>query len=155
MYTFQERVSAQSVQSRLRRIGDLTVPNFTTAGGVARNAHRHNRTIPTLLCPWVDNRPDVSRCAMVITKDIGDEGVGLLLTHPFTGPDVVVGYNLPDDAIPEPWYFRGSIQHNTALGGGFWALGVSFAEYMPTQWHSGLAELLPFAQKLLPPEKTE
>lgn len=152
MYTFQERVGAHSVQTRLRRLGDLTVPNFTSAGDMTRNTHRHNRTIPTLLCPWKNERPDVSRCTMVITKDIGDEGVGLLLTHPFTGPDVVVGFLLPDNAIPEPWYFLGTIQHNTAIGGGFWALGIALHEHLSSQWNTRLSELLPFAHKLLPPK---
>lgn len=151
MYTFQERVAAQSVQSRLRRIGDLTVPNSPLFGDSTRGIHRHNRTIPTLLCPWQNGAADISRCTVAITRDLGDEGVGLLLTHPMPGPEVLLAYLLSDAAMPTPWFFRGTIQHNTAIGGGFWVVGVALQEFFTSQRHSSLIDLLPLAQKLLPP----
>lgn len=151
MYTFQERVSVQSVQTRLRRLGDLTVPNSPLAGDTARGIPRHNRAIPTLVCPW-NGAADVSRCTIAITRDLADEGVGLLLTHPVTGPELLIGYLLPDAAVSSPWYFRGTIQHNTPIGGGFWVVGVALQEFFTTQRHSSLLDLEPWAQKLLPPE---
>jgi hypothetical protein len=151
MYTFQERVAAQSVQARLRRIGDLTVPNIPPCGDSTRGIHRHNRSIPTLLCPSQHGVADISRCTIAITKDVGDEGIGLLLTHPVSGPEVLVGYLLPDAEMQRPWFFRGTIQHNTPIGGGFWVVGVALLEFFSSQRHSSLIELEPLTQKLLPP----
>ncbi|HUE73888.1 MAG TPA: hypothetical protein VMP01_23610 [Pirellulaceae bacterium] len=151
MYTFQERLSSQSVQTRLRRLGDLTIPNSPLGGDTARGIPRHNRAIPTLICPWRDGAADVSRCTIAITRDLGDEGVGLLLTHPVSGPELLVGYLLPDAAVQSPWYFRGTIQHNTAIGGGFWVVGVALLEFFTSQRHSSLIALEPWAKKLLPP----
>ena len=154
MYTFQERVAAQSVQSRLRRIGDLTVPNSPLIGDSSRYIPRQNRTIPTLVCPWEKEAADVARCTVAITRDLADEGVGLLLTHPIAGPEILVVYQLPDSAMPSPWFFRGTIQHNTPLGGGFWVVGVALAEFLTSQRHSSLTPLATLAQKLLPPPRT-
>ena len=151
MYTFEERIGSQSVQSKLRRLGDLTVPNSPLAGDSTRGIHRHNRAIPTLICPWVDNAADASRCTIAITRDLGDEGVGLLLTHPVSGPELLVGYLLHDAAVSKPWYFLGTIQHNTPIGGGFWAVGVALQEFLTSKGHASLAALAPIAQKLLPP----
>ena len=151
MYTFQERLPAQSVQARLRRLGDLTVPNSPLCGDAARGIPRHNRAIPTLICPWQNGAADVSRCTIAITRDLADEGVGLLLTHPVSGPELLVGYLLPDAAIQSPWFFRGMIQHNTPIGGGFWVVGVALLEFFTSQRNASLIALEPLAQKLLPP----
>src|SRR5262245_48903113 len=94
MYSFQERVAGQSVQAKLRRLGDLTVPNSPLAADSTRGIQRYNRAIPTLLCPWQNGAADVERSTIAITRDLADEGVGLLLTHPITGPELVVGYLL-------------------------------------------------------------
>jgi len=155
MYTFQERVPVQSVQARLRRIGDLTVPNIPPCGESTREIQRHNRSIPTLLCPSKNGVADVSRCTIAITKDIGDEGIGLLLTHPVSGPEVLVGYLLPDPEMNRPWFFRGTIQHNTPIGGGFWVVGIALQEFFSAQRHSSLIDLEPLTQKLLPPQTPE
>ena len=151
MYTFQERVASQSVQSRLRRLADLTVPNSPIGGELNRGIPRHNRAIPTLICPWRKEAADVSRCTIAITRDLGDEGVGLLLTHPVSGPDLVVGYLLADAAVSDPWFFRGKIQHNTPIGGGYWVVGVELHELLTSRGHPSLLELEPLTQRLLPP----
>ena len=155
MYTFEERIGSQSVQSRLRRLGDLTVPNSPLAGDSTRGIPRHNRAIPTLLCPWVNRGADVQRSTIAITRDLADEGVGLLLTHPISGPELVVGYLLADAAVSTPWYFLGTIQHNTPIGGGFWVVGVELHEFVSPQKHPSLQKLEPVAQKLLPPVAVE
>ena len=151
MYTFEERIGSQSVQTRLRRLGDLTIPNSPLAGDSTRGIPRHNRAIPTLVCPWVNGAADTLRSTIAITRDLADEGVGLLLTHPISGPELVVGYLLADAAVSTPWYFLGTIQHNTPIGGGFWVVGVSLHEFFTSRRHSSLVALEPVAQKLLPP----
>lgn len=151
MYTFQERVPSQTVQTRLRRLGDLTVPNSPLCGDSTRGIPRHNRAIPTLICPWKNGVADIERCTIAITRDLGDDGVGLLLTHPVTARELLVGYLLPDAAVTDPWFFRGTTQHNTPIGGGYWVVGVELHEFLTNQRHSSLIELEPLTQKLLPP----
>jgi hypothetical protein len=155
MFSFRERRKAVDLQKYVRRIADVTTPNSGMTAECLRSQIRYNRTIPTLLCPWYGDRVDCDRCAMVLTKDLCDRGVGLITHHPFPGRDVVLGFWLPyDDNMQEPWFFRGTIQREVPIGGGFWWLGVELAEFMNERWRVQLGPLLPMAQKLVPPLTT-
>lgn len=135
----------------LRRVTDLTTPNRASAPNCARTEDRYNRAIPTLLSPWEGNRVDRSRCAMVLTRDISDRGVGLIAHHPFPAREVVLAYWLSIDDAHEPWFFQGTVQRQDAIGGGFWTIGVELAEFMNERRRHEMEPLLPLAHKLRPP----
>ena len=88
---------------------------------------------------------------MVITKDFGDRGLGLILNHPFPTQEVVVGFWLNTSEAQDPWFFLGKIQRSLQIGGGFWLLGVEMQEFMNERWPLQLQPLLPLAHKLVPP----
>lgn len=90
-------------------------------------------------------------CLMAVTKDLGDEGVSLVATHPLTAREVVLGFWVPDPVNEQPWFFLGELRHSTAMGGGFWAIGVKLTEYADTLHSEALAPLLPYAHKLYAP----
>lgn len=152
MFSFTARQKTVEFQRYLRRMIDLTTPNKGTSADKARFENRHNRTIPVLMCPWENRTPIVSKTIVVVTKDIADQGVGVILNDFFAVKDVVVGFCLQDGTATKPWFFLGATQYNVAIGGGFWSVGVALTEFMNEKWHVELAPLFPMAQKLLPPQ---
>jgi hypothetical protein len=151
MYTFESKKTSNKVQFHLQKMIDLTVPNFPSDLQTDRGEERFNRCIPALLCPWENGRPDTQHCAYVLTKDMSTEGVGLVLTAPFQAGEVLLGFRLPGDAMPEPWFFRGSTQFQRPIGGGFWTLGIKLSEFAGQELRAKIAPLLPLAEHLRNP----
>ena len=141
-----------TLQKYLRRVTDLTTPNRAGAPSCLRVEDRYNRAIPTLLVPWEGDRVDRTRCAMVLTRDISEHGIGLITHHPLRVSEVVLAYWLSFDDAHEPWFFRGAIQWEEAMGGGFWAIGVELAEFMNTHRRTDVELLVPMTRKLVPPK---
>jgi len=151
MFSFTARKKTVDVQRHIRRMIDLTIPNRGNSASTDRLGNRHNRAIPVIVCPWKNGKPVSSECIIAITKDVCDNGVGVILNEPSTVEDVVVGFLVYETTAAEPWFFRGKAEHTQAVGGGFWLLGIALTEFMNEDWQAELAPLLPFAQQLLPP----
>ena len=152
MFSLGRRKKIVNLQRYLRRIVDRTAPNNGVSMDVARTENRYNRIIPTLLSPWTDGRVDVGRSLLALTKDIADHGIGVITNHPFPRGDVVVGFWLPDRDMQSPWFFQGSIQRESPIGGGFWLLGIELEEFISDDRQHELEPLAPLAKKLLPPQ---
>jgi hypothetical protein len=88
---------------------------------------------------------------MVLTRDISDRGVGLIANHPLPAREVVLAYWLATDDAHEPWFFRGTIQRENAIGGGFWSVGIELVEFMNENRRRDIEPLMPLAHKLIPP----
>jgi len=134
----------------IRRICDLTTPNLTTTSMSGRSENRYNRTIPTLITPWQVNKPIVDRSAVCITCDLADRGIGLVLCEPCYLKQVVLGYWLRTDLMPEPWFFIADVKRNAEIGGGFWTLGVELIEFANRDHKRQLRPLRNIAGRLLP-----
>jgi hypothetical protein len=134
----------------IRRICDLTTPNLTTKSISGRSENRYNRTIPTLITPWHRNKPAVERSAICITCDLADRGVGLVLCQPCKLKEVVLGYWLRTDRMPEPWFFLGEVKRNQDIGGGFWTMGVELVEFANSERKRQIRPLRDIAGRLLP-----
>ena len=150
MFSFAKRKKTVDFQNYIRRLCDLTTPNLpTTFHG--RSENRYNRTIPTLLSPWQEDRPLGDECIIGLTSDAADRGVAVVLNQPFHADAVVVGYWISPDAMSEPYFFLGNIHRNQPIGGGFWAVGIEITEFANTNYNETLAVLKPLAAKLLSP----
>ena len=134
----------------IRRICDLSTPNH----GVFRDdrsERRYNRTLPAILCPWHRDSPVIDQCTTAITKDLCDGGLSLIVRNQFQpDEDYVVGLWLPNDDMPEPWFFRTVARSHTSIGAGFWQAGFELQEFMNTEWKSQLSDLFRRAEILLP-----
>lgn len=151
MFSFITRKKTVDFQRYIRRLINRTMPN-SDLSNTQRQENRHNRVIPALVCPLRDNTPILADVAIAITKDISDQGVGLIMSAPYRVSDVVVGVFGPADlALQEPWFFRGRAQRNVAIGGGFWLLGIRLTEFMNEDWRGQLAPLFPLAEELRTP----
>lgn len=151
MFSFTKRKKSVDLTPFVRRICDLTTPNMTTSPELVRVENRYNRAIPTLLVPCVGGRPLVDDHVVGITKDFADHGVGLVLNESFESNELLLGFWLDSDEMSEPWYFHGSARRCSAVGGGFWALGVELEEFANPTLGSSLELLHPLASRLLPP----
>ena len=147
MFSFAKRKKTVDLNPYIRRICDLTTPNLTTVIK-GRSENRYNRSIPTLLSPWQDDRPLVDECAIGLTSNMADCGVCMVLTQPFRADAVVVGYWIPCDTMCEPWFFLGNIRRNQAIGGGFWAVGIELTEFANPNYVETLSVLKPLTAKL-------
>ncbi len=150
MFSFANHKKIVDLYPYIRQICDLTTPNLATMFA-GRSEDRFNRTIPTLLCPWEDDRPVVDECAICLTSDLADRGVRLVLTQPFRAETVAVGYWIDAEHMCEPWFFLGEVRRNQPIGGGFWAVGIELTEFANTVHREAFADLRASAAKLLAP----
>ncbi|MFQ5731515.1 MAG: hypothetical protein ACE5KM_06135 [Planctomycetaceae bacterium] len=149
MFEFRDRKTVNDVGKYIRHICDRTAPNNGADNG--RKDNRHNRSIPTLLCPFVDRTPVVGNCATVITKDFSNRGVGLLLHQPLREERFILGYYLDAGDPSQPWFFTSVIRTTHPIGGGYWIAGAEFSEFLNDSHADVLDDLKSPAAKLLPP----
>lgn len=153
MFSFASRKKVTDLHPYVRRLCDLTAPNLATllGEGGERTENRYNRTIPTLLAPWLHERATREKCMVGLTSDVADRGIGLVLSQPIRADSVVVGYWISREVMPRPWFFLGNLRRNQPIGGGFWKVGIELTEFANADHAENLAVLEPVAAKLLPP----
>lgn len=151
MFAFLEKKKSQDELDRcIRRLCNLTTPNYGGEELGVRRSRRSNRTLPALLCPWQGGRPVVAEHTFVITRDLSVNGVALVLTQPLHADEFVLGFWLHHPAMPEPLYLLGRKRRLEPLGGGFWTMGVDLVDLIHNVGAERLKSLLPLAAKLLP-----
>lgn len=150
MFSFANHKKTVDLCPYVRQICDLTTPNLASMFA-GRSEDRCNRAIPTLLCPWENDRPSTDECAICLTSDLADRGVRLVLAQPFRAERVAVGYWIGSDQMREPWYFLGDVRRNQPIGGGFWAVGIELTEFANADHAEAFGGLREAAAKLLPP----
>ena len=155
MFSFVKRKKSLDIASQLRRLCDLTTPNLCIREKPSRRKDRYNRAIPTLLCPWEGDRPVEDESTIVLTRDISDSGVGLVLSQPFRANRVLVGFFFDAWDPGQPWFFLGDVLRNMAFGGGYWNVGVELDEFANSIYPEKVKPLRALAAKLLPPVSAE
>lgn len=102
-----------------------TDPSRQIQGG--RRHARHNRTLPALLFPWLNDVPLTDEPVMTTTKDISTGGGSLLLQQEFRWDDFLIA--LPYGKVPV--FVLSKVRHRTPLVFGFWQLGVQWQRLIP------------------------
>lgn len=143
------RKKAVDLSGYMRRICDLTVPDWRNAVDDVRKEPRYSRTLPVLVCPWIANRPSVDAAIFAVTKEVSDRGVSILSCAPMEG-EFVVAFSLPAASGSDPWFFLGTAKRSTAVGGGFWATGIELLEFANATRLRELQTLVPLARELQP-----
>ncbi len=139
------------VCKHLARVCDLTTPNMAAPSCEDRVEDRHNRSIPTLICPWEHNNPHVDESAFVLTKDLSDIGIGIVSNQPIRATEVLVGLWPDEQVADEPWFFLGDVKRIAPLGGGFWIMGVALTEFANQDHQDALRPLRSLAERLRVP----
>ena len=150
MFGFSKRTRTADIQRLMRRVCDLTTPNITNGSELQRGENRYNRAIPTLVCPYSDGQIDPSDAFVAITKDLSDEGVGLILTQEIDPTDALLAIWLPPEQ--QPWFFHACVRRCDAIGGGYWIAGLELLDVAKNATRGRLEQLLILAQQLLPPQ---
>jgi hypothetical protein len=157
MFSFTSRKKTIEVCKHLARVCDLTTPNMAAPSCEDRVEDRHNRSIPTLICPWEQNNPRVDESAFVLTKDLSDIGIGIVSSQPIRATELLVGLWPDEQVADEPWFFLGDVKRIAPLGGGFWIMGVALTEFANQEHQDALGPLRSLAERLRvpPPVSTE
>lgn len=124
MFSFRKRNQQLDVHKLIRRLIDSSSPNMPPVRGNVRWEDRSNRTLPVVLLPIANGRPQLAEAATAITKNLSSQGLALVLHQPFWAEGVLIGFL--DNGVPE--FVRGEIRQNAAIGGGFWQLGIELTE---------------------------
>jgi hypothetical protein len=154
MFVFEEKAKTSQIESRLRRICDLTSPNFPRLDDL-RCEQRQNRTIPVLISPWEKGVPVVAETTTALTRDISERGISVTLPHPFRTKEIVVGFWLSEKHQNDPWFFLGITRQNVPIGGGFWGLGIELVEQLCVSSEPAIERLVSLARDHLPPRLNE
>ncbi len=136
---FFKQAQQVQVQPHLRRICDLTSPNFPRIDEY-RGDSRQNRIIPILLTPWENEHANISETATALTKDLSDCGISVTLPGPFRVDEVAVGFWLPN-VYENPFFFLGAARQTIPIGGGFWALGIESIRLLTNSEFEPLVDL--------------
>ena len=146
MFSFRRRSRQVDVHKLIRRLIDSSSPNLPPVKGNSRWEDRSNRTLPVLLIPMDDQRPQTAEAAPAITKNLSSQGLALVLHQPFWAEGVLIGFW--HDGEPE--FVRGEIRQNAPLGGGFWQLGIELTERVTSAELPEIEDLLGLVARLDP-----
>lgn len=146
MFSFRCNNKQAAAHRFVRRLIDASTPNLTQGTENERLETRSNRTLPVLLAPLENGRPVISQAAFALTKDLSSQGVALVLPQALPAGDVVVVLWSESD----PAFILGRLVQATALGGGFWQLGVELAGLTSLAEMPALQAVVPLAAKLVP-----
>ena len=120
-----------------------------------RAGKRFLRAVPVVLAPWNKSGPSSEVHAFAVTRDISVSGMGLILQQPFKAEEVLIGIRpTPIDnhePLQPPQFFVGSINANTAIGGGYWLLSVELVESVTPDHSREFGQFQEFATRLTPP----
>lgn len=139
------------LQLAIRRILDLTTLNLAIPTD-RRREERYSRILPALFVPWDHRHPAMEKCTTVLTKDISDHGMALIVPKPVTEKKVLVGLWLHTEhlgfAEAGPIYFICQVRNCRSIGGGYWQTGVELESLAKST--EILEALQPLANELLP-----
>jgi hypothetical protein len=150
MSLFSFRKKNTDFQRYMRRLIDLTGPIRACSTGTERLVTRTNRAVPTLICPWENDWPIVSQAIVAITKDLGDQGVAIVVDHSLDFQNVLLAFCHQEATAGEPWFFLGIQRSSVPLGGGFWMSGIELTEFINETWKAQIEPLVPLAKMLMP-----
>ncbi len=126
MFSFKKRKKLQVVQGMIRRIVDLSTPDFRHQLKELRKEKRAARSLPVLIVPFVDDQPMMNHTSFGVTRDLSSTGVSVLAQNLIESAEIGIGFWL--DGACE--FFRGTVRHRRPSDGGYWQIGVELDEVL-------------------------
>lgn len=114
---------------------NATDPNLAVNG--MRRFSRHDRSLPAVIFPIVDEQLLTDKPLLATTKDLSTGGSALLLQDVFPWDDFAIV--LPFHSMPV--FVRSRVRHRTSLVFGFWQLGVEWLSLLLPDQCPALAAL--------------
>jgi hypothetical protein len=154
MFSFNRRRKQVRMWSTIGCIIDLTNPDLRAPLSNARAFERFNRSIPVVVAPWEEGRPVTRDARTCMTKDICEQGIGVILPQPLIMDQVFLGLWPPASRRiaggNRPTFVVGHIRHCARAGGGFWQLGIELTQIVEQMDTSDFPCLVSRAAQLLP-----
>lgn len=144
MFFFKSRQKRNEVNAFMRRLADRTTPTLRheTDGRIEQRA---NRSLPVLVIPMVEEKPDVSLTSFGVTKNLSSTGVAVLTQRPVTSDTVVVGLWNDEEYCD---FIRAEVRYRKRVEGGYWQLGLLLHEIIPRGDYHDLSLLGEMADRL-------
>lgn len=89
-----------------------------------RLERRVRLTVPVRVVPFDVARPCFERTFSALTREFSSHGVTLVATDPLQHEPVIVGLKWNE----QMWFLKGAVKHQSAIGAGYWQLGVQLKE---------------------------
>jgi hypothetical protein len=90
-----------------------------------------------LVVPWVKKRPVVDQAFAALTRDLGSQGVSLVLNEPCGVSEVVLAFQWDG----EMRFVLAEAKHLSPMGGGFYQLGLHLKEMIHPSDYPALQSL--------------
>jgi len=157
MFFWRRRPHEFELRSLLNRVaGTLGMGQQSSDN---RDEDRCNSTVPVLVAPWTNGRPDLDEATTALTRNFSDRGVALVMHQPLRVDEVVLGLILfgdtPNSLDGEPRFARGRVRQNVSLGGGYWQIGLELLELLDKQRYREISPLIPLTERLKPNRAAE
>lgn len=150
MFSFLSNKVAVEAAPFIRKIVDVTTPN-RPVGYDQRMDRRYNRTLPVVICPSVDDRPDVRSSLMGISQDFSDHGLAVISSEPIPEAEYFVAVWPAHEECTEPTFFRVNLVSCRNFAHGFWSNGFLVTEVMNVEHRDKLAQFKQVAVTALRP----
>ncbi|TWU09588.1 PilZ domain protein [Symmachiella macrocystis] len=126
MFFFKNHRKRNEVNAFMRRLADRTTPTLRS-DSETRQELRVNRSLPVLLIPLVDEKPNVELTAFGVTKNLSSLGAAILTQRPVTTDLVAVGFWHENHCD----FIQGEIRYRKPVEGGYWQFGLQLREVIP------------------------
>ncbi|WP_339912064.1 hypothetical protein [Symmachiella dynata] len=143
MFFFKNRRKRNEVNAFMRRLADRTTPTLRN-DSETRQELRVNRSLPVLLIPFIDERPNVELTAFGVTKNLSSLGAAILTQRPVTSDLIAVGFWNEDYCD----FIQGEIRYRKPVEGGYWQFGLQLREVIPRGEYRVLTLLGDMADRL-------
>ena len=149
MFSMFESRRKRSLHTFLARLVSRSDPTLVTRGSEYRRDRRYDRTLAVLLAPCEKDSPLLGSAICGVTKNVSSDGLAVLVSNePFDSSQVAVGFWVEDRGS----IALGEIKSNTALGGGFWQLGIELTELIESAEDAAMSGFLSITDFLKPLE---
>lgn len=89
-----------------------------------RLEHRVNMTVPVVVVPLQDGRPQMDRVFAAVTREIATAGLSLVISEPLAPDEVILGFRWRG----EIYFLKAKAVHLNPMGAGFYQLGFRLLE---------------------------
>lgn len=124
----------------VRRLVDLTTPN-KLGGEECRATMRYNRSLPTVVIPCLQSKPQLDKLRLGITTDLSDFGIGINLVGIPPQDEVIVAFHLPSVEGNQPWCFQCLVVNSRRTAGDIYHVGCEIADFLNLSQPATVANL--------------
>lgn len=102
-----------------------------------RLEQRVNLSIPVIVVPFINGRPEPDQAMSVVTRDFSTSGCSIVVDHPHVPKEAVLIFKSQGKVV----CIRGKSKHLDPMGGGFFSCGFKLYTLLDTSDYPALERL--------------